>query len=144
MNKISLTGMMFAFSSVVFAAPAPKEDINILVRPAIYGLWGMQLPKNKCIEYYNFKTNGKVVVNSASEWSTGIYQYQPSDDNKNIGALALQIKYDNNQKDCSGQQINQAGEVSQYFVHWQDPNTIQFCDSPEANNCFIGLKRILP
>lgn len=121
-----------------------SDDIKITVRPAIYGLWGMKIPNTQCVEYYNFKTNGQVVIHSAEERSTGIYEYQPSETNKNLGALALQVKYDNNKKDCSGQVINQTGEVSQYFIHWKNTNTIEFCDSAKLNRCFVSLNRVLP
>lgn len=121
-----------------------SDDLKIIVRPAIYGLWGMKLPDTQCVEYYNFKNNGQVVIHSAEERSTGIYEYQPSETNKSLGALALQVKYDNNKKDCSGQVINQTGEVSQYFIHWKNLNTIEFCDSAKLNHCFVSLNRILP
>ena len=115
------------------------------MRPQIAGLWGMKIPNNnKCVEYYNFKSSNQVIIKSASEWSTGIYEYQPSPENSKIGALALQVKYDNNQKDCSGHQQDQAGEVSQYFVQWRDANTIQFCASEKDDKCFVTLRRVLP
>ena len=145
MKKLILLNICLLFSTLTLAIPSKQQDdINIVVRPAIYGLWGMKIPGHQCIEYYNFKNNGQTVIHSAKEWSTGVYEYQPSNENKKIGALALQIKYDNNEKDCSNQQINQTGEVSQYFVHWKDDNNIQFCDSAEGNKCFADLKRVLP
>lgn len=142
MKKVVLAAIMMACTSLSFAAEK-QDDIGIVVRPEIYGLWGMKIPNTMCTEYYNFKTSGQTVIRSADETSTGIYEYQPSDNNKEIGKLALQIKYDNNQKDCSGQQINQTGEISQYLIHWKDKNNIQFCDA-EAKQCFADLKRVLP
>jgi hypothetical protein len=46
----------------------------------------------------------------------------------------MQIKYDNNEVDCSGQQEDQSGEVSQYFVQWKSPNTINFCAMKMGSN----------
>ncbi|WP_269914592.1 hypothetical protein [Acinetobacter sp. HY1485] len=145
MKKLILFSVcLLGYTSILAASPNQENDINIMIRPAIYGLWGMKIPENQCIEYYNFKNNGQAIIHSAKEWSTGIYEYQPSDENNEIGALALQIKYDNNEKDCSNQQINQTGEVSQYFIHWKDDNNIQFCDSAKGTKCFADLKRVLP
>ena len=53
----------------------------------------------KCVEYYNFKGNNNVVIKSGSEWTTGLYDYQPSQDPAaQIPALIMQVKYDNNEK----------------------------------------------
>lgn len=125
------------------------EDVNtisITTRPEIVGLWGMKIPNNKrCIEYYNFKNENQVVVKSDQEWSTGIYEYRPSTNpDQSVSELIIQIKYDNNEKDCSGNQIDQTGEMSQYFVQWKSPTTIEFCDSVKAEKCFAELRRILP
>ena len=123
------------------------NTIRIDTRPEILGLWGMEIPNNKkCTEYYNFRGANEVVVNSAKEWSTGLYDYQPSPDNTNEKppALVMQIKYENNDKDCSGNQTDQSGEMSQYFVRWKNTNTIKFCASEKEDQCFATLHRILP
>ena len=76
------------------------------------------------MEYYNFRSSNDVVIKSGQEWSYGIYEYQPSDDPKEqLAALVMQIKFDNNKVDCSGQKQDQTGDVSQYFVQWK--TTIQ-------------------
>lgn len=154
--KRLFSAVLFFMSAASFAAspattqqkaklpPAPANDIVIVTRPAIYGLWAMALPNTTCKEFYNFKENNAVVVNSAAEWSTGMYEYQPSVEDNKIGALAIQMKFDNNQKDCSGEAIQQSGELSQYYVRWQDPNNIQFCSSADPKQCPVALKRLLP
>lgn len=123
------------------------NSIRISTRPEILGLWGMEMPNNnKCVEYYNFRKNNEVVVNSAKEWSVGLFEYQPSPDNtlSVLPALLMQINYDNNEVDCSGNQVDQRGEMSQYFVQWKNSNQINFCASPEGKECFASLRRILP
>jgi len=131
-------------------AQAAKENIansfRVTTRPEIVGLWGMEIPNNrKCIEYYNFKSSNDVVIKSGEEWSSGIYDYQPSaQPEEQIPALILQVKYDNNQKDCSGNTIDQTGEISQYFVKWKSPSTINFCSNEKAEQCFATLYRVLP
>ncbi|OTG65039.1 hypothetical protein [Acinetobacter silvestris] len=125
----------------------PANTIRIDTRPEILGLWGMNIPNNKkCIELYNFRGANEVVVNSGEEWSVGLFDYQPSPDNtmEKLPALIMQIKYENNKVDCSGQQENQAGEVSQYFVRWKNNHTINFCTSEKEDKCFATLHRVLP
>lgn len=122
------------------------NTIKVNVRPEISGLWGMYIPENKrCVEYYNFKSKNQLVVKSGDEWSTGIYDYQPPQDpSVQLPALILQIKYDNNEVDCSGQQVDQTGEISQYYVQWKSPTVINFCTTDKAEECFATLYRVLP
>ena len=154
--KKTLLGMLFMLTSSVLMANTPSQaedtqasnqnNIRVTTRPEIVGLWGMEIPNNrKCVEYYNFKGNNNVVIKSGSEWTTGLYDYQPSQDPAaQIPALIMQVKYDNNEKDCSGNQVDQSGEISQYFVKWQNSNTINFCANEKAEQCFAVLRRILP
>lgn len=122
------------------------NNIRITTRPEIVGLWGMQLSKNnKCIEYYNFKSDNNVVIKSGQEWSTGIYDYQPPQEERGLlPALVLQVKYDNNEVDCSNYKEDQTGEISQYFVQWKNASTINFCTNEKAEQCFATLRRVLP
>ncbi|MBF7691538.1 MULTISPECIES: hypothetical protein [Acinetobacter] len=153
MKQLFTASLLLISSTIVFATTQPKatpnvtaDDITIVPRPVIYGLWGIELPNNKkCMEFYNFKTGNRLVINSASEWATGVYDYQPSPDNNvKVGALAIQMKFDNNQPDCSGQRTEVNTDVAQYYVHWKDQNNLQFCTSADGNQCFVNLKRILP
>ncbi len=124
-----------------------ENTIHISTRPEILGLWGMDIPSNqRCVEYYNFRGHNEVVVNSNKEWSVGLFEYQPSADitQTQLPTLVMQVNYENNEKDCSGNQIDQAGELSQYFVKWANPNQIDFCASEKGNECFATLKRVLP
>ena len=123
-----------------------SNTIRVTTRPEIVGLWGMQVANNKkCIEYYNFKSNNNVIIKSGQEWSLGIYDYQQSQEERTLlPALVLQVKYDNNEKDCSGLQEDQTGEISQYFVQWKNPSTINFCSNEKAEQCFATLRRVLP
>ena len=133
-------------TEVAIEVAEPANTIKIKTRPEISGLWGMQIPENKkCVEYYNFKGANQVVVKSGEEWSTGIYDYQaPQDPNVQMPALIMQVKYDNNQVDCSGQQVDQSGEISQYYVQWRSPTEINFCNNDKAEECFATLYRVLP
>lgn len=161
MKKIVLILGSFLLSSMALAntsaqsvenqkeQPQLSEEagqFNIVTRHEIMGLWGMEIPKNQqCLEYYNFSSPTDVVINSAQEWSIGQYQYQvPGNRSEQYPALIMQIKYDNNEKDCSGVQQDQTGEIQQFFVKWVSPKQIQFCASNKGDNCFATLNRVLP
>ena len=160
MKKAYLTVLLMLSSSLVMATDNKNTTQNadvknrvevvnrfkVTTRSELVGLWGMEIPNNrKCIEYYNFKGNNDVVIKSGSEWSSGVYDYQPAEDpNAQIPALILQVKYDNNQMDCSGSQQDQTGEISQYFVKWKSPSVINFCANEQAEQCFATLRRVLP
>lgn len=126
--------------------PVVENTIKIKMRPEIMGLWGMEIPNNrKCVEYYNFKAANQVVIKSGEEWSTGVYDYQPPQDpTVALPGLIIQVKYDNNQVDCSGQKNDQSGEISQAYIQWKSPTSINFCANDKAQECFATLHRILP
>ena len=162
MKKLYITVLMSLFSGWAWSAEpampstAAQNDaqsaklsantIRIFTRPEIMGLWGMEIPNNKqCVEYYNFKNNNEVIIKSNQEWSYALYDYQPSEDIKEkLPALILQVRYDNNQTDCSGRKEDQSGEISQYFVQWKNNHTINFCATEKGEECFATLKRVLP
>lgn len=124
-----------------------KNDIELVSRPLIAGLWGMKIPKVSCIEYYNFKENGQFVVKSAGEWSLGKYAYQLPDMevmSNSLPQLTMGILYDSNAVDCSGNNINQTGEVQQEFVKWISPSHIQFCAAADGRQCPLDLYKVLP
>src|SRR5690554_55294 len=139
MKKLYLTSLMLVCCTAVMAnetkttttnsaaataakAPVNANTVRVITRPEIVGLWGMEIPNNrKCIEYYNFRGDNDVIIKSGQEWSSGIYDYQPAEDPaSSLPALIMQIKYDNNEVDCSGYQEDQTGEISQYFVQWKN------------------------
>lgn len=147
--SVLLLGSTVAFATNPTSTPKAKvvpvdNSINIIQRPLISGLWGMSTPDSQCVEYYNFKENNKVVVNSNQEWATGLYEYQTSVDDNKVAGLALQIQATNNEPDCSNKRSTAQNEVLQYYVHWQDANNIQFCGSTDSRSCVVGLRRILP
>ncbi|MDQ8935993.1 hypothetical protein [Acinetobacter rudis] len=155
MNKVSLLIVLsvlvaptvFATKTANKTVAANENTVHVITRPEIMGLWGMQLPNNNtCIEYYNFKAGNEMVVNSGKEWSTGIYDYQPAPDNTmtKLPVMAMQIKYDNDEMDCSGVQQDQSGEISQFFVKWNSPNSISFCGTATGEQCVVDLHRVLP
>lgn len=154
---IALLGLMTSFThaelnttSVDNAKNFQKTEntIQITTRPEILGLWGVDISNknNQCTEYYNFRGSNEIVVNSDKEWSIGVFEYQPSPDNTRevLPTMVMQIRYENNEVDCSGNKDDQTGELSQYSVKWENPNQIQFCSTDEEQKCFAKLNRVLP
>lgn len=134
-------------TSLPFAKTPPKNEVEVVNRPLIAGLWGMTIPNASCIEYYNFKENGEFIVKSAGEWSWGKYLYQlPEMEAMATTApqLTLGILYDSNDMDCSGNQINQTGEVQQEYVKWISPSHIKFCATADGQQCPLELHKVLP
>ena len=126
---------------------AVKSDIELVNRPLIAGLWGMTIPKVACVEYYNFKEDGQFLVKSAAERSLGKYIYQLPDMEamaQSLPQLTMGILYDSNDIDCSGNQVNQTGEVQQEFVKWISPSHIQFCAAADGKQCPLNLHKVLP
>src|SRR5690606_5997234 len=141
MKKICLSLILLMSSPWLMAtenkkpanAPAKAAEIpntfTVKTRPEIVGLWGMEIPNNKkCIEYYNFKGNNNVLIKNGDAWTSGLYDYQTTQDpSQKIPVLILQVRYENNETECSGNQVDQCGEMSHYFVKWQNPSTINCC-----------------
>lgn len=149
-QKVLIAILAATAISSSYSAPVAVENmqnqIKITTRPALVGLWGMPITENKkCTEYYNFRTNNDIFIRSGKEWSYGVYDYQPSFDPQLVPArLTLNIRYDNNEQDCSGIQEDQSGEVTRIAIKWHTASHISFCLEDEPNQCFATLKRIYP
>ena len=86
--KVLITVLSLFSLNLAHTAPLSENTVQIKNRNALVGLWAMQIPENqKCHEYYNFKSNQSVLIQSAKEWSFGHYTYQPSFD----GTLSLNL-----------------------------------------------------
>lgn len=142
MKKAILAVLCTVFSATTWA----ESSIQAVSRPEILGLWGMEVPKNpQCVEYYNFRNDDEVIINSAKEWTIGQYSYQlPEQRDGTLPAMLLKIKYDNNEADCWQQRVDQTGEISQFFVKWDNPNRIEFCAEENGEQCYATLHRQLP
>ena len=133
-------------SEDALADAGPKTGrISIVNRPLIAGLWGMNIPGAKCVEYYNFMENGEVAIKSAGEWTYGVYEYQlPETQDSGSPVLGMKIKYDNLQADCSGNAIDQSGEIQQHYVKWIGKSDIEFCGTEDGKECYVSLRKVLP
>lgn len=116
------------------------------ILPNIAGLWELELDKADvnqpmCSERYRFDKDGLVVATSGQEFTYGKYLYTFNTDG--LPAIAIKTLYDNNEKDCSGSQVDQTGEVLLAYVKVKD-TTMQWCADAEGKQCTMQFHRILP
>lgn len=97
--------------------------------------------QNQCKELYNFAADNEMWSVSGKEWTYGRYLVTHPDEGLPI--IAIQTVHDNNEMDCSGNQIDQSGEaVIAYLKH--DNNQMQWCADADGVDCFMHFERVLP
>jgi hypothetical protein len=131
----------------IVPAAGVKSNVNLVSRPLIAGLWIMTIPDVACHENYNFQEDGNFLVQSAGEWTQGKYVYTLPDADameKTLPLLTMLIQYDNKVTDCSGNNIDQSGEVQREYVKWIDPAHIEFCATEDGQQCALKLRKLLP
>ncbi|MGX8219884.1 hypothetical protein ACWS81_03770 [Psychrobacter celer] len=110
----------------------PSTDQNLLASTA---------KSNQCRELYNFGADNEMWAVSGKEWTYG--RYLVTHREEGLPIIALKTVYDNNEVDCSGNQIDQTDEALIAFLY-HDGNQMQWCADPEGNECFMNFHRILP
>ena len=84
-----------------------------------------------------------MTTTSGAEWTYGNYVYQHQDEG--LPVLFINTTYDNNQVDCSGNQIDQTGETIQTFVDYDAVNhQMRWCRDADGKDCFMQFHRLLP
>ncbi|MGP5535816.1 hypothetical protein ACTXMP_01150, partial [Psychrobacter glacincola] len=96
---------------------------------------------NQCRELYNFAADNEMWAVSGKEWTYGRYLITHREEGLPI--IALKTVYDNNEVDCSGNQIDQTDEALIAFLN-HDGNQMQWCADPDGNECFMNFNRVLP
>lgn len=167
----SLSMASFTLASVLSSLPAAGEQvgqsvITTHISPAIAGQWeinldnpntittpvpsssipttpNLSISKNKaqCRELYNFAADNEMWAVSGKEWTYGRYLVTHRDEGLPI--IAIKTVYDNNEVDCSGNQVDQTDEALVAFLN-HDGNKMQWCSDSEGKECFMSFHRILP
>ena len=96
---------------------------------------------SQCRELYNFGADNEMWSVSGKEQTYGRYLITYNDEG--LPVIALKTIYDNNEVDCSGNQIDQTDEVLIAFVN-HDGNQMQWCADPDGKECFMEFNRVLP
>ena len=78
---------------------------------------------------------------SGKEWTYG--RYMVTHREEGLPIIAIQTIYDNNEVDCSGNQIDQTDEALIAFLK-HDGNQMQWCADSEGLECSMSLNRVLP
>lgn len=94
-----------------------------------------------CRETYNFGADNNVLAVSGAEWTYG--KYLVTHPAQGLPIIAIKTIYDNNEVDCSGNQIDQTDEALVAYLNHQG-NQMQWCVDPEGKECFMTFHRILP
>lgn len=146
LTNLSLSAIM---SLMTLINPDPNDKISTYELPAVAGLWQIELDNpihENCQERYNFGRDGKLTTTSGKERTIGSYRLQHFEDFP-LPVLAMTTKFDNNETDCSGNQVNQAGNSAAMFVKFDsrhDPKKMQWCSDPDGQVCTSTLTKVLP
>ncbi|SLJ84868.1 hypothetical protein [Psychrobacter sp. DAB_AL43B] len=96
---------------------------------------------NQCRELYNFAADNEMWSVSGKERTYG--RYLVTHREEGLPIIAIKTVYDNNEVDCSGNQVDQTDEALIAFLN-HDGNQMQWCADPDGTKCFMNFKRILP
>lgn len=96
---------------------------------------------NQCRELYNFGADNEMWAVSGKEWTYG--RYLVTHREEGLPVIAIKTVYDNNEVDCSGNQIDQTDEALIAFLY-HDGNQMQWCADPDGTECFMTFNRVLP
>ena len=95
----------------------------------------------QCRELYNFGADNEMWAVSGKEWTYG--RYLVTHREEGLPIIAIKTVYDNNEVDCSGNQIDQTDEALIAYLN-HDGNHMQWCADPEGTQCFMNFHRVLP
>lgn len=96
---------------------------------------------NQCRELYNFGADNEIWAVSGEEWTYG--RYLVTHREEGLPIIAIKTIYDNNEKDCSGNQVDQTDEALIAFLN-HDGNKMQWCADPDGKECYMNFHRVLP
>lgn len=95
----------------------------------------------QCRELYNFGADNEMWAVSGKEWTYG--RYLVTHREEGLPIIAIRTIYDNNEVDCSGNQIDQTDEALIAYLN-HDGNKMQWCADPDGKECFMNFHRVLP
>ena len=87
---------------------------------------------NQCRELYNFGADNEM-------WAVYLVTHRE----EGLPVIAIKTIYDNNEVDCSGNQVDQSDEALIAFLY-HDGNQMQWCADPDGTECFMTFNRVLP
>ncbi|WP_227430645.1 hypothetical protein [Psychrobacter sp. I-STPA6b] len=166
--SLSLATILAGLPSAGEYEAVSQSVIRTHISPAIAGSWVLQLPSKStqsplpdvasieemtpsastsrvsdCKEYYTFAEDNKMWTVSGEEWTYG--RYVVSHQDEGLPIIAMNTLHDNNKVDCSGNQVDQTGNIMFAFVDYEsDDSYMHWCNDKDGTQCFMTLKRQLP
>jgi hypothetical protein len=114
------------------APPAPGHPI--------FGTWQLSLPGSRCVETYEYRSDGSAHTLSAAEETFIQYEISATPDPGGVYVLVNAIKKSNGQPDCSGH-ITPAGiSVTLYLAPLR--GGFLLCFDPGLQRCIGPMRRI--
>ncbi len=98
-------------------------------------------PATQCRELYYFAADNEMWAVSGKERTYSRYLITHRDEGLPI--IAIKTIYDNNEVDCSGNQIDQTDEAMIAFLN-HEGNEMQWCADEEGTECYMNFRRVLP
>ena len=97
----------------------------------------------ECKETYTFAHDNIMWSVSGAEWTYGRYVLSHQDEG--LPLIAINTLHDNNEVDCSGNQVDQTGEMMLAYVDYvSDKPYMHWCADKEGKQCFMTFKKQLP
>lgn len=142
-----LSALALASLAALANPSVQSSTIGSYELPAIAGLWQIELDEqNGCKELYNFGRDGNLTTVSGEERTYGEYRFAYVEDNS-LPVIAIKTLHDNNQPDCSGNQVDQTGDTIATYVKLDtrhDPKQMYWCDDSQGVQCRVRFLRQLP
>ena len=98
---------------------------------------GGTLPDDSKTQQQVAQVSTHILPNIAGQWH--LY----ADTGDGLPALAIQTQYDNNATDCSGNRVDQTGDILVAYVK-QQGEQMQWCKDSKGTQCAMTLYRVLP
>lgn len=117
-----------------------EPSINIKTN-ANQNLSSLAATSTQCRELYNFGADNEMWAVSGKEWTYG--RYLVTHREEGLPIIAIKTIYDNNEKDCSGNQVDQSDEALIAFLK-HEGNKMQWCADPDGKECYMNFHRVLP
>ena len=118
-----------------------NEQRVLNIKPTTIDNLKVVTKSNQCRELYNFGADNEMWSVSGKEWTYGRYLVTHRDEGLPI--IAIKTVYDNNEADCSGNQVDQTGEAVIAFLN-HEGNQMQWCANPDGTECYMNFRRVLP
>jgi hypothetical protein len=128
-------------------------SISVLAQPAapvpapaghpLLGKWRWVKPENKCVEVYEFRTDGTVPVSSGDERTENTYTVSAESDQNGFYLLTLKTTKDYGGKDCADDAADSTGQDGLMYILFEPAKTMYLaCAEPKVARCYGPLRKV--